>query len=394
MGLTRLVVLAAASAAAALVAALGAPASTARQGAANPVKIFDNGNIAAVQNGPSSPTIFRTTKPWRIVQIWTYHWNDAKGATPGTISLLDLTAKRRYGPFRAIGTPGQGGVPNAYWHVDVGFDIQPGRYRVLDSDVATWSQNAENGHRGMAFVMARPAAAGWPPLPSALVTLASVANGCGPSDKATRDKRFFDTSTYYETNNPLGPKFTVNFRTACDLHDAGYNGARVRDPLNGNAILDHFDWSQDRIDGKFLRDMRLICDQQIPATAPNARTDCKLRGGKLSIGALTRYNAVRAAGSFSWVGRPRLSGVWVDMASASGSAFNVVQKSRYVRGLWRDGEFRGTLISRDGDTLVKGFARLVKDGAATFTPMSFAWSPKSPDRIVIRGGGISGVRTR
>jgi hypothetical protein len=81
-----------------------------------PVRIADTSNIMSVYNGPTVPTTFSVNSPHLVTEIHNYHWNDAQGATPGTISLQDQNGKM-YGPWQAVGTPGQGGVPNANWHV-------------------------------------------------------------------------------------------------------------------------------------------------------------------------------------------------------------------------------------------------------------------------------------
>lgn len=69
----------------------------------------------------------------------------------------------------------------------------------------------------------------WPALPDALVPIGSVSNGCG-GGKASAQGKFGDSSTYRDSNiNPAARSYTVNFREACKLHDAGYSGAKVRD---------------------------------------------------------------------------------------------------------------------------------------------------------------------
>jgi hypothetical protein len=123
-------------------------------------KIFDNGNVGAVQNGATASTTFKTTKRWRVVEICTYHWNNGSGMTaPGKIGLKNLKTGKRYGPWKATGKPGMGGVPNAYWLAKVNVVLPKGGYRIVDSDVHTWSQNSGTHGRGMAFVIARPVAA-------------------------------------------------------------------------------------------------------------------------------------------------------------------------------------------------------------------------------------------
>lgn len=119
-------------------------------------KIFDNGNIGAVANGGKSPT-FTTTKTWRLAEICTYHWNSGAGkAAPGKIGLQNVKSGKHYGPWRASGKPGMGGVKNAYWIAKASVVLPKGTYRITDSDTRTWSQNSGTHGRGMAFVIVRP----------------------------------------------------------------------------------------------------------------------------------------------------------------------------------------------------------------------------------------------
>jgi len=119
-------------------------------------KIFENGNIGAVDNQPTSPTVFRLDKSYMITMITTYHWNYAQGSTLGTTSLKDSNGKV-YGPWKAYGTDGQGGVKNAYWNVAPYVVLPAGTYTIIDSDPATWSQNIESNGAGFAIVVGYPA---------------------------------------------------------------------------------------------------------------------------------------------------------------------------------------------------------------------------------------------
>jgi hypothetical protein len=96
-------------------------------------------------NGITKPTVFTTTDYWLVTDIVDYHWNQAKGtAAPGTISLKagDGTL---YGPWQASGTPGSGGVVNAYWLVHPNIVLPPETYTVIDSDESTWAQTGGAG---------------------------------------------------------------------------------------------------------------------------------------------------------------------------------------------------------------------------------------------------------
>jgi len=381
----------------ALLAGAARPAAT----AAAPTKVFDNGNVAAVQNGASAPTVFTTTQEWKVVQIYTYHWNNAKGITPGQIGLVSLTTSKKYGPWQASGLPGQGGVPNAYWVVKPLVDLPVGKYQITDTSPATWSQNSGTGGAGMAMVYAAPGGFAWPPMPSALVPLASVANGCGPG-KATTNPRWGDTSTYTDSGG-TGKKYTVNFRMACNLHDAGYSGSLVKDPLHGNRPVEFLPWNQVRVDNKFLDDMRLLCRQQIPAAAAVARIQCEGHGGAFSFGAASRADAVKTFGYWVFLERPKLSGVWTNSADPTEPALALSQAARYVRGAWKGGkadpksqaEFRGTMISRDTDSIVRGFVKFTDGaGAVSLKSMTITYNPKTPNRIEVVGPNISGVKER
>jgi hypothetical protein len=217
-------------------------------------------------------------------------------------------------------------------------------------------------------VQAYPANTPTPPYPAAVVSLASVSNGCGPGSTAKSDPRLADTSTFLNSNNPLGTKYLVNFRVACDLHDAGYWGAEVADPVDGG-YADYFNWTKQEIDDKLLHDLRTRCVRQIPPTARIALADCEGTGGKTSFGALSRYNAVLTYGGSHVVPRPALSGQW---ASAQAKVpVTVTQTRRTVTISWNvvNGSFSNTgratvtLITHADGTVGSGtFASSSNDG--------------------------------
>jgi hypothetical protein len=74
-----------------------------------------------------------------------------------------------------------------------------------------------------------------------------------------------------------------------------------------------------------------------------------------------------------------------------------------VRGAWKGGkadsksqaEFRGTLISRDADSIVRGFVKYTDGaGAVSLKPMTITYDPKTPNRIEVVGPSILGVKER
>jgi len=112
-------------------------------------ELFKVWSLGTVYNGITAPTMFTINEPWLVTEIYTYHWNNGQGATPGTISLRSADGTT-YGPWQASGQPGQGGVVNAGWLVNPNIVVPPGTYTVLDSDPSTWVQNAETGGAGIA----------------------------------------------------------------------------------------------------------------------------------------------------------------------------------------------------------------------------------------------------
>ena len=120
-----------------------------------PEVIFDNNNIYAVQNSPQKQTQFTISSSYTITYIQTYHWNNQKGKTPGTIGLKHSDGTT-YGPWQAYGKTGQWDVPNAYWIAEPMVEIKPGTYTIIDSDPATWANNAQSNYKGMALVKGLP----------------------------------------------------------------------------------------------------------------------------------------------------------------------------------------------------------------------------------------------
>ncbi|MHA7969164.1 hypothetical protein [Rhizobium sp. CAU 1783] len=115
--------------------------------ALGPPQRFELGNIDAVANGPRVPTMINIARPIQLLRLRTYHWNNGHGKQPGTISLINEQGER-LGPWKAIGEPGQGGVPNAYWLAEINTPIPTGSYRLRTSSDKTWSTNEGVGWQG------------------------------------------------------------------------------------------------------------------------------------------------------------------------------------------------------------------------------------------------------
>jgi len=105
----------------------------------------------------------------------------------------------------------------------------------------------------------------------------------------------FRNTSKFSDGGPLAASFVVRWTAACDLHDAGYDGAIVRDEINGG-IVNYRGWSRKEVDDKFLDDMRLLCRRQIPAGRTTALSRCLSQGGPLSIGAEYMHELVRKHG--------------------------------------------------------------------------------------------------
>lgn len=111
--------------------------------------IFDNWNIAGVDNNPSCSPSFTISDPQMITYIDTYHWNYGSGTTAGGMISLRKEDGTEYGPWQVDAQPGMNGVPNAWWIARPNEVILAGTYEVIDSDPATWSQNS--GSQGCGF---------------------------------------------------------------------------------------------------------------------------------------------------------------------------------------------------------------------------------------------------
>ena len=117
--------------------------------------LYSCGNTYAVENGAKRANTFVVSEPTLVTYIMTYHWNNGRGKTPGSIAL-EHEDGTKYGGWNAAGINGQGGVPNAGWVVIPGVVIKPGKYIILDSHPSTWSQNAATGGQGICEIKGLP----------------------------------------------------------------------------------------------------------------------------------------------------------------------------------------------------------------------------------------------
>lgn len=112
-----------------------------------------NGTTAAVRPGAARTPRFEIDVPCRIEQITTYHYGARR--PPGSLALRSADG-RVFGPWRASGAVGQGGVPHAYWWVRPDLTLPAGTYAVVDSDPATWSTQTALHGAGIYEVRGRP----------------------------------------------------------------------------------------------------------------------------------------------------------------------------------------------------------------------------------------------
>lgn len=125
--------------------------AAAKKKSKKPEVLFDNGNLYLVLNRPTRSTMFTFNTPCTITSFITYHWNDGRGAKPGTIGFRQQGG-RTFGPWKATGLKGQGNVPNASWLVEPNVTLPPGTYTILDSSPETWSHNAGSQGSGMSRI--------------------------------------------------------------------------------------------------------------------------------------------------------------------------------------------------------------------------------------------------
>jgi hypothetical protein len=129
--------------------------------------LFDNSNAALAGNGGQRPTFTTLGKAYCLTSVQTYHWNNGKGATsPGFVGLTaagtSLGGPGPIGFWKAAGSTGQGGAPNAIWRVTVPRStpiVIRGTYSCSDSLPGTWSQNQASAGLGFCVVAGTPAVA-------------------------------------------------------------------------------------------------------------------------------------------------------------------------------------------------------------------------------------------
>jgi hypothetical protein len=140
-------------------------------------------------------------------------------------------------------------------------------------------------------------------IPGGFYPAVVYSNGCsGPpfNTLLNQSPPIPDPTTGFPFFFPVPRFFVVDFRPACDMHDAGYEGGLVIDPIFGVPVNTS---SQSRltVDLKFLGDLRYLCSRSIPWDAPTALVSCHLLAD-------TYFAAVRAAGRGNFDASPFVQG--------------------------------------------------------------------------------------
>jgi hypothetical protein len=140
------------------------PAAAAFSCAGAQSTIFNNSNVDGVVSGAKFPSFTTGGKAYCVTMIQTYHWNNGKGAKPGTIGLTKLSGPAggaaKLGPYAASSSSGQGGAPNVNWFVGLhatAATVINGTYTCNDSSPVTWSSNPQSKSLGFCIVYGVPA---------------------------------------------------------------------------------------------------------------------------------------------------------------------------------------------------------------------------------------------
>ncbi|MDO8307757.1 MAG: hypothetical protein Q7V58_05280 [Actinomycetota bacterium] len=158
-------------------------------------------------------------------------------------------------------------------------------------------------------------ACGWVAIEVLLRQLPATANGCGGAQwgewAAMVQNWLLDSQEYHG--------WKVEFRTACNQHDAGYAGITVKDPFRNGGIIDFREWTRSEVDSKFKDDLAALCRKWLkPAHLTAAQMDQCEEGPQLALvpgatpGAATYFEGVRAYARAAFDTNPTLQGVQTD----------------------------------------------------------------------------------
>jgi hypothetical protein len=187
------------------------------------------------------------TQPGTIAPLRYTVTDDSKRAT---VHLRLFDGGRKVGSKRLSNIAATGDQRD--WHVLLGHRKGPMYYCV-------WAQDAA-GNRSED---APYSACGWISL---IANVDDVSNGCGGAQWGNFWEKvqnfFLDSQKYYG--------FRVDFRDACNAHDAGYGGFTVKDPVT-HRVTDFRTWTRARVDQKFQSDLQTLCSRKIKGDSQKAR---------------------------------------------------------------------------------------------------------------------------
>jgi tetratricopeptide (TPR) repeat protein len=168
--------------------------------------LFTNTNVGSVSNNPTRATAFTLREPHVITRIQNYHWNNGRGAAPGTIALRGSDGLT-YGPWQARGTPGQGGVPNANWECFPGVTLPAGTFMVIDSNPASWAQNSGSQGSGHTRVEGYPVSGGTVSTPAVTAGQAAAASSVMAelTNRSRENTHIFAEGETFGPGNRLAP---------------------------------------------------------------------------------------------------------------------------------------------------------------------------------------------
>jgi hypothetical protein len=172
---------------------------------------INNFNTANVTGGPINPSRIQIKQRACVLELKTYHYNNAKGITSSTITLESDKGKI-VGSWPTVGLPAkpsgvQAAIQNLFRQCQPDRVLEPGIYLIKDSDIATWSCNKQSGMRGFYSITLEPIpASDDTPLPENL-------NGSGiPSD--LKSTNFTGSLTEYWEYYNIKHNFHVRYPSA------------------------------------------------------------------------------------------------------------------------------------------------------------------------------------
>ena len=148
------------------------------------------------------------------------------------------------------------------------------------------------------------------------VPIATVSNGCGGE---TGYKLLNETETGWLDKHMID-NLLFDFREACNVHDAGYSGVTVKDPIM-NKVTDFSHWTRNAIDTLFQFEIQMICMKTISTSnvsdtrKASMSTTCNdwaaryYRAVRLVGKAFFDSNPVKAGAQLLYIDAPLLAGL-------------------------------------------------------------------------------------